>query len=260
MYRDPENTQSINGNDYLGAVLDGDIKENEFSWYHLTEHSFMKVNNLIAGCMYMWVILNLTPDKRYRKLHVCPGGFILGPNKPKNNSPSCCASNEGLNVWDASCDTHFISNLHLLLTTADSPGLVYWDGMVGHSGKNGGCIYCGVRGRRKTRATHYYSALLKPWDRCTEGSGHPDIDILSPSRCLSVLHCMTTDIMHLAANLNELCLDLWHRTINCGLTDDVATWDRVVLQIAKTWTQMKLNGAVRHYLEHARIEHVWDVI
>ncbi|KIK26897.1 hypothetical protein PISMIDRAFT_94218, partial [Pisolithus microcarpus 441] len=54
---------------------------------------------------------------------------------------------------------------YLLFTTADGPGLVYWDGMVGHSGKNGCRMYCGTLGRRKHHGKHYYPALLRPRDR-----------------------------------------------------------------------------------------------
>ncbi|KAG0699211.1 hypothetical protein DFH29DRAFT_1015572 [Suillus ampliporus] len=49
--------------------------------------------------------------------------------------------------------------------------------MVGHSGKNGCRVYCGVRGRRKTGGSHYYPALLKPADRCVHGSDHPDLNV-----------------------------------------------------------------------------------
>ncbi|KIJ06805.1 hypothetical protein PAXINDRAFT_33456, partial [Paxillus involutus ATCC 200175] len=59
----------------------------------------------------------------------------------------------------------FRSDLYLLFPTADGPGLVYWDGMVGHSGKNGCRIYCGVVSRRKTNGRHYYPVLIKPRDR-----------------------------------------------------------------------------------------------
>ncbi|KAL6301892.1 hypothetical protein BKA93DRAFT_737947, partial [Sparassis latifolia] len=34
--------------------------------------------------IYIWVILDLAPDLCYKKKHVLPGGFISGPNKPKN--------------------------------------------------------------------------------------------------------------------------------------------------------------------------------
>ncbi|KAG1747507.1 hypothetical protein EDD22DRAFT_958220 [Suillus occidentalis] len=163
---------------------------------------------------------------------------------------------------------------------ADGPGLVYWDGMVGHSGKNGCRLYCGVQGRRKTRGTRYYPALLKPTDQSVIGSNHPDIDVfkiplggsddyktnlmrlvaspnqrqydirktetgitkpplilgLRPSCTLGVPICMTTDIMHLAANLSDLLLSLWRGTLDCGPSDDIETWDWAVLMDEDAWT------------------------
>ncbi|KAF9232877.1 hypothetical protein BU15DRAFT_54573, partial [Melanogaster broomeanus] len=79
-------------------------------------------------------------------------------------------------MWDPLTDSRYISHLYLLYTTADGPGLVYWDGMVGHSGRNGCRVYCGILGRRKDRGTHYYPALLCPRDRTVAGSDHNDID------------------------------------------------------------------------------------
>jgi hypothetical protein len=34
--------------------------------------------------IYIWVLLDLAPDLRYKKKYVLPGGFIPGPKKPKN--------------------------------------------------------------------------------------------------------------------------------------------------------------------------------
>ncbi len=34
--------------------------------------------------IYIWVLLDLAPDLCYKKQYVLPGGFIPGPNKPKN--------------------------------------------------------------------------------------------------------------------------------------------------------------------------------
>ncbi|KAG2758145.1 hypothetical protein P692DRAFT_20867035 [Suillus brevipes Sb2] len=48
----------------------------------------------------------------------------------------------GIKMWDASRDAVFTSDLHLLFRPADGLGPVYWDGMVGHGGKNGCCVYC----------------------------------------------------------------------------------------------------------------------
>jgi hypothetical protein len=33
--------------------------------------------------IYIWVIMDLSPDEHYKKRHILPGGFISGPNKPK---------------------------------------------------------------------------------------------------------------------------------------------------------------------------------
>ncbi|KIK17037.1 hypothetical protein PISMIDRAFT_635038, partial [Pisolithus microcarpus 441] len=137
--------------------------------------------------MYIWIVVNLPPDKRYRKLHVRPGGFIPGLNKPKHLDsflfPGMCHLSalqaEGLLIWNAQTDSRYLSDLYLIFTTADGPGLVYWNGMVGHSGKNGCHMYCGVLSRRKTQKKHYYPALLRPRDRCAAGSDHNDIDVFN---------------------------------------------------------------------------------
>ncbi|KIO00041.1 hypothetical protein M404DRAFT_153506, partial [Pisolithus tinctorius Marx 270] len=54
----------------------------------------------------------------------------------------------------------YLSDLYLLFTTADGPSLIYWNGMVGHSGKNGCHMHCGIVSRHKTQGKHYYLALL----------------------------------------------------------------------------------------------------
>lgn len=51
--------------------------------------------------------------------------------------------------------------------------------MVGHSGKNRCCLYCGLPGQRKERANHYYPALPCPHDHVAEGSNHTDIQVFN---------------------------------------------------------------------------------
>ncbi|KAG0692379.1 hypothetical protein DFH29DRAFT_817662 [Suillus ampliporus] len=41
--------------------------------------------------------------------------------------------------------------------------------------------------------------------------------------------------MHLAGNLSDLLISLWRGTLDCGTTDDVDTWDWVVLADGDTW-------------------------
>ncbi|RDX43647.1 hypothetical protein OH76DRAFT_1331159, partial [Lentinus brumalis] len=54
----------------------------------------------------------------------------------------------------------FRSNLYLLLATADSPGMAYLNGLVGHNGAHGCRLFCGQRGRHRPSKPTYYPALL----------------------------------------------------------------------------------------------------
>ncbi|KAG2082732.1 uncharacterized protein F5147DRAFT_748992 [Suillus discolor] len=229
------------GWDYLGAIADGEIKENNIVLMVSLNGAQLYESKNSDCWMYVWIIVNLSPDKRYRKIHIRPGGFIPGPNKPKI------------------LDSFLVVDLYLIFTTADGPGLVYWDGMVGHSGKNGCRLYCEITGRRKTRGTHYYPALLKPRDRCVAGSDHGSDSyadnlrrlVASLNQCqweirktetgltkpllILIPHCMTTNVMHLAGNLSELLLGLWRATIDCGPSNNTNTWDWAVLKDGEVW-------------------------
>ena len=173
------------GWDYLGAVLDGNIKKDNIVLMVSLDGTQLYESKQSDCWIYIWIILNLAPDKRYKKVHICPGGFIPGPNKPKNVDSFLfvglhhitALQREGLRIWDASKDHVFTSDLYLLFTTADGPGLVCWDGMVGHSGKNGCRLYCPTPGRCKFQGTHYYPALLRPRGNCVAGSDHLDINV-----------------------------------------------------------------------------------
>ena len=147
----------------------------------------------------------------------------------------------------------FQSDLYLLYLTADGPGIVYWDGMVGHSRKNGCWLYCGLLSHRKMGGCHYYPALIKPRDWCVVDSDHADTNapnlstggsdaytgslmyltaspnqaqyearttetgVMKPplilglplTHSLGVPYFMTTDIMHLTANISNLLILLW---------------------------------------------------
>ena len=47
---------------------------------------------------------------------------------------------------------------------------------------------------------------------------------------------MTTDLMHLAGNLSDLLISLWHGNMECGRTDDKNSWDWAVFHDEDTWT------------------------
>ncbi|KIN94644.1 hypothetical protein M404DRAFT_167725 [Pisolithus tinctorius Marx 270] len=275
------------GWDYLRAVLDGDIKHNDAILMLLLDGAQLYDSKESDCWMYIWIVIHLPPDKRYRKLHVCPGGFIPSPNKPKNLDSFlfpgihhlAALQAKGLPIWNAHTNTRYSSDVYLLFTTADGPGLIYWNGMVGHSGKNGCCMYCGAISRCKTNGKHYYPALLQPRNHCVCGSDHADIDMFSlllggcaeyadnlrtiiamqnptqwdkkktdtgltkppliltlqPTHSLGIPLCMTTDIMHLAGNISDLLISLWHGTIDHVAGDDPEMWPWAVLANEEVW-------------------------
>lgn len=173
------------GWDFLGAVLNGDVNEHDIVLMVSMDGAQLYESKESDCWIYIWIIANLPPNTRYRKLSVLPGGFIPGPKKPKNVDSFlfpgmhhlAAIQREGLAIWDPISNSRLFSRVYLLFTTADGPGLVYWDGMVGHSGKNGCRLYCGIPGRRKERGHRYYPALLCPRDNVPEGSNHPDISV-----------------------------------------------------------------------------------
>ncbi|KAJ7246889.1 hypothetical protein B0H12DRAFT_1203245 [Mycena haematopus] len=162
----------FSGEDYIRAVKSGKIKDKD-----------MLYSMKSSDCwIYIWVVCDLSPDIRYKKLHVYPGSFIPGPNPiVKTNSflfPGlyhlAALMREGLLIWDAIDKKIHRSFLFSLLETADGPAMASLDGMTGHMGAYGCRQFCSLKGRRK--GTHYYPALLKPTNYDIPGSNHEDVN------------------------------------------------------------------------------------
>jgi len=120
---------------------------------------------------------------------------------------------EGLKIWDAAHNETFHSNVYLLFTTGNGPGLVHWDGLIGCCRKNGCQLYCGIREQQKESHSHYYPTLLH-LHTTHENSSHADISffqiphagsleysqnlfhlMLGPSQHQFELHCTETGIL-----------------------------------------------------------------
>ncbi|VDC01263.1 unnamed protein product [Peniophora sp. CBMAI 1063] len=101
--------------------------------------------------VYIWVLLDLPPNLRYKKQYVIPGAVIPGPNKP-----GCLDSfvfpglyhikalqREGLRIWNAAQKREYTAPLHVVFVTADMVAQAKATGLVGHIGKEGCRRYCG---------------------------------------------------------------------------------------------------------------------
>ena len=139
--------------------------------------------NKASDCwIYIWILLNLAPDKRYKKRYVMPGAIIPGPNKPKNTDSFmypglhhvAALQKEGFRIWDASRRITKPSRPWIFLVTADAVGASLLHGGVGHHGKKGCREGCARIGRRKPGGSHYYAACLKPDNYNEDGCNHGD--------------------------------------------------------------------------------------
>ncbi|PCH44326.1 hypothetical protein WOLCODRAFT_76994 [Wolfiporia cocos MD-104 SS10] len=180
----PGYTDFVHGEDYLNACNKGDIGDDDIVLMFSMDGAQLYACKQSDCWVYMWVLLDYAPEVRYKKTHVIPGGIIPGPNKPKNVDSfifpglHILSSHmiEGLKIWDL-CGGIIDSKLFLLLATADSVGMTYLNGLVGHSGAQGCRIYCPLKGRHKPGSGYYYPACLKPDNYDVANCSHEDVKL-----------------------------------------------------------------------------------
>lgn len=94
---------------YLDNIVQGTLKDNDILLLLSLDGAQLYEHRASDCWIYIWVILDLAPGNHYKKHYVIPGGFIPGPNKPKQvNSflfPGLhhisALQKEGLKLWDA---------------------------------------------------------------------------------------------------------------------------------------------------------------
>jgi hypothetical protein len=163
-------TDFFQSNEYLNHLEAG----------HIAPHDIVIMLS-IDGCqlyrykasdcwIWIWIILDIAPESRYKKKYVLIGGAAPGPNKIGNADTFlfrslyhvCAIMNEGFRYWDAVSKSVFLSNLFLALATADGPGLAMLNGLCGHQGIHGCRLFCGMPGRLMPGSKTYYPAHLTP--------------------------------------------------------------------------------------------------
>jgi hypothetical protein len=184
-YQLPVLDDVFHGLEYLDAVRAGQISDDDILLMYSIDGAQL-YRDKESDCFFsIWVILNLSPDLRYKKKYILPANFIPGPNKPANTESFLLPSfrhasalqKEGLKVYDGRKKEEIICGLFFCFFTADTVAIPTLNGLVGHTGSSGCRIPCGQRGRRKPRQPTYYPAALKPDDSSIKGCDHPDIDI-----------------------------------------------------------------------------------
>ena len=119
----------FHGSDYLEQVQNGNITDNDIVLMFSIDGAQLYTHKMSDCWIYIWVILDFSPQERYKKDFVIPGGFIPGPKKPKNLDSFlfpglyhlASLQREGLPIWNSIMDQTFLSRLFLGLNTADGP-------------------------------------------------------------------------------------------------------------------------------------------
>ena len=174
------------GESYLDLVQRGEIVEYNTVLMLLMD-SAQLLESKDSNCwIYIWILIDLGPDKHYKVQSILPGGVIPGP-KPPGDFDSflfprlahvSALQHEGLWIWDSYYRRFKTSFLFLLLVLADPIAMAYLSRSVGHHGHKGCQLVCGLIGQNKVRGSHYYPALLRPVGfENHRSSSHPDINI-----------------------------------------------------------------------------------
>lgn len=129
--------------------LCGEAVTDTYDKKHLGPHDFALMMSLDGAQLYrskqsdcwiyIWVVMNHSPDVRYKRKHILVGAVIPGPNKPKNVDSFLfpgirhvsALQKEGLRIWNAHTKTVHVSYPFLAFATADTPGAIYLNGLAG---------------------------------------------------------------------------------------------------------------------------------
>jgi len=175
----------LSGDAYLDAVDNGSIGEDSTVLMLSIDGAQLHEHKKSDCWIYIWILVDLGPEERYKIRNILPGGVIPGPDAPGNIDSFLfpglahvsALQKEGLPVWDAYRQMVVISILFVLLVLADAVAMKDLSGSVGHHGRKGCRLLCGFVGRNKVRGSHYYPALQRPFHfENHRTSSHPDID------------------------------------------------------------------------------------
>ena len=176
----------LSGQAYMEAADDAPINEYDTVLMLSVDGAQFYKNKKSECWIYIWIIVDLSPDKRYKIRNILPGGVIPGPDSPQNIESFLfpglahvsALQREGLNIWDGYNQRCARALIFLLLVLADAVAMEKLTGSVGHHGLKGCRLLCGFAGRNKLRGAHYYPALLRPHGFETHRtSSHADVDI-----------------------------------------------------------------------------------
>ncbi|KZV59104.1 hypothetical protein PENSPDRAFT_760503 [Peniophora sp. CONT] len=175
------------GTEYTDARLRGDIGPHDFVLMYSTDGAQLFEHKASNFWIYIWILVDVAHDKRYKKKYILPGAIVPGPNKPKNtdsfNYPGfrsvAAMCKDGIEIWDARTEETHTSRPYVFIAGADAVAAPEAAGFVPHHGRMGCRRRCMQAGRRKPDGgSHYYPMATKPRipPYNVPGSNHDDYD------------------------------------------------------------------------------------
>ena len=175
----------LHGSEYLDACREGRIGPDDTLLMVSLDAAELYRDKESSCWVAIWVLLDLSPDLRYKKKYVLPAFLVPGPNKPDNMESFLLPSfrhvsalqKEGLTVYDGRQKRQITSRPFFGFGTADTVALPILSGAVGHHGNNGCRQSCGMQGRHVPGKPTYYPAALKPDNYTVAKCNHDDVNV-----------------------------------------------------------------------------------
>ena len=113
----------------------------------------------------------------------------------------CIGTCDGRSVWWNMWRSMVVWERQFWRVSPNSPGMTYLNGLVGHHGKNGCCLYCSAVGWHKPGISHYCPAFYRPHKYNVEGCSHEDYSYEDPPVCSPEFY--EENLQYLMASPNE---------------------------------------------------------
>lgn len=199
----------LHGSEYLDACREGRIGPDDTLLMVSLDAAELYRDKESSCWVAIWVLLDLSPDLRYKKKYVLPAFLVPGPNKPDNMESFLLPSfrhvsalqKEGLMVYDGRQKRQITSRPFFGFGTADTVALPILSGAVGHHGNNGCHQSCGMQGRHVPGKPTYYPAALKPDNYTVAKCNHDDVNVRE-----LVHRCASKQELYLAMNGARACV------------------------------------------------------
>ncbi|PIL33236.1 hypothetical protein GSI_04686 [Ganoderma sinense ZZ0214-1] len=135
----------IKGSDFWDAFQRGQISEDDLCLVFSMDDAQLYEHKASNVWIYIWILVDVSPGKRYKKKFILPGTIIPGPMKPKHADSFlfpgfhhvAALQCTGFWIWDAARKVKYVSRPWIVLGEADAVGAPDQTGYVAHHGKMG---------------------------------------------------------------------------------------------------------------------------